>query len=748
MMKPTLLSLLSLTLSGVNALYGCGIESGDVTAGMNFKYFAYPAGITETDPKYFEADYKSQMVINNGGGVHDNSFSLTTDNTMFGVIPQNYILEFTGYFKPKSSGIFTVVLDNIADNALLFLGDAAFNCGDENALNENDASYLLFGSTPDNTNTKTYVNLDAGVYYPLRIVTAANGSFGSLNYFFIDPKGNSITDLSDYIFSGENQRAGVSSIIADQKIFGVNPGVSTSYITTTNYNGKTLRLATEYEVIKPSITFSIHGSEQSEYIKTFDETTTTIVVDVIVDPSVADIVRARGNVSNSGNVSNAPTTSTTSTDIPLSHTAETTTSTESTSTETPKSETAETTTSSTPTLTTESSETTKANVSQSITPAPVTTSNTIPDDLSPSNVYVWTDSTSSTISLFYYNDAISVPSGGLFKRDTITSVDVAVLIPTPSVIGWDESTTGTTTVTMTELLYDGTFKTITVEILETPNFKPSSAPISKAVSFTSSTTKSKASSAVSSNVDILPIPSINASKPISRTNTRTVSGSTVSSVAKVSGTVVPVSNKASASNIINTDTTTTIASGVFVGTVSDTIYGQNQYIAHTSTVITSEGVVYTAPLDIAYVLCTGKCELTTIVKDQVMTTTAPYTYTTYVPGHTIHVTETTLLEVQPSMALNADGVFHTTWTTVTKVVPCDVTQSVAGGNQTIASMAETVITTEVTITTTVRIQPMETSSSSAIQSGDQSGTDLAFNNASKATFSLLGPIIALVAFLL
>lgn len=924
MLANTLLSLIALSISSVEALYGCQLETDYLTSGLNYNYYAYPVAVTETDPSYFESDYTTQILIGSGGGVMENSFSLTADNTLFGVIPQSYILQFTGYFIPQISGIYSVVIDQIADNALFFMGEGAFNCGDESDLNSDSSSYLLFGSTPDDTSVQTYVSLQAGVYYPLRIVTAANGSFGSLNYYFVDPKGNSITDLTGYVFSGQNLVAKVESVESNDTIYGLTAGLSASYITTTNYAGKTVRVATNYDVVVPTATTSVYGETSTTYIQTFELDTATLVQVAVADPALGDGAILSRFVSVSGLPTVATTTATTQTTtaqsgaqniFPFTNTVNadegtspivnastvatsaeeeatqalsslaitttttseaapsviaTTTTSETEATTDANVSTVETsasqaettafvsasiisttssakvsnvdtteatsdattdgaTTASGKALTVPTDDTSKSNIAtsdilatsadettasssvestaatsseaetktsslglqlsytpivsgipttgassvgdaQSVLPStsatvvasvassPIPTSattSTIPDNIPPSNVYVWTALSSSTISLFYYNNALSVPSGGLFKRDTITSVDVAVLIPTPSVVGWNEPTTGTTTVTMTELLNDGTFKTITVEILETPNF---TAALSSSVPRSSATGASVSGSVISSSASTVTKPNslVNASGSLNATT----SGTTDSAVNVANAATNGATDGATdgVTNGFTNDATTAasdvatsdVTSGVYVGTSSVTSYGQNQYIDHTSTVFTSNGVVYTAPLDVVHVRCVSKCIVTSIVQTQAVTTIAPFTYTTHVPGKTIHVTETTHLSVCASLAVDND-VFVTRWSTSTEVVPCDVTSTIAAHDETTVSMGQVVYTTQTTIATTTRIAPVESSSESAQSSSEtvaSASTEPEFNGANHLAGSVVAPLAVLAALLL
>lgn len=50
--------------------------------------------------------------------------------------------------------------------------------------------------------------------------------------------------------------------------------------------------------------------------------------------------------------------------------------------------------------------------------------------------YYWTDSVTSTVTLTYIDNKMQLPVDGLFKRDNYSSLQIAVLVPTPVAIDW------------------------------------------------------------------------------------------------------------------------------------------------------------------------------------------------------------------------------------------------------------------------------------------------------------------------
>lgn len=83
-------------------------------------------------------------------------------------------------------------------------------------------------------------------------------------------------------------------------------------------------------------------------------------------------------------------------------------------------------------------------------------------------VYIWSGVSTSTQVLTFADGSISVPVGGLFKKDV--TEQTAILIPTPTVTGWTGTYTTTTVIQMTELLDDGEITVVDVTLLETPIF--------------------------------------------------------------------------------------------------------------------------------------------------------------------------------------------------------------------------------------------------------------------------------------
>ena len=208
------------------------------------------------DPSYLDVNYPRTgykthnrfAKVNGIDGILDFEFNPTRSCVPSkGQLPQNYNypLQFTlsnftmllyGYFKPKVTAkhTFTIFADD-----LLFLNFGAGNafdcCQQQDTIDDfgNYQAYALWGSdTQQNTLT---VNLDANIYYPIRMFYNNRDFKGALNmYFTTDESNTKINDFSGYLFNIPDSSEGCPAHISYETECGNVSGAitySTEYIT-------------------------------------------------------------------------------------------------------------------------------------------------------------------------------------------------------------------------------------------------------------------------------------------------------------------------------------------------------------------------------------------------------------------------------------------------------------------------------------------------------------------------------------
>ena len=147
----------------------------------------------------------------------------------------NFTMLLTGYFRPEVSGNYTFTLkaDDLA--YLSFGAGNAFDCCGETESVSDPGGFdliVIWRAADDMSGTVTY-NLEAGVYYPLRLLYANRDFYGVLSLTFEDPLGVVHNDFTDHIFQFPDEVEGCANEVKTTTI--VWTGTYTTTYSTTVY---------------------------------------------------------------------------------------------------------------------------------------------------------------------------------------------------------------------------------------------------------------------------------------------------------------------------------------------------------------------------------------------------------------------------------------------------------------------------------------------------------------------------------
>ncbi|KAG0670435.1 hypothetical protein C6P42_003939, partial [Pichia californica] len=175
---------------------------------------------TANDVSYYDYSYRLQSVV----GIASNVKYPDIFTDLYGAYDQifydglnGYSLQLTGYFVPTQTGIYAFKTDNIDDALMLWIGTSnAFECCNPNVIpknsiyssDESNAGYLFFSTLGNNQNG--YIYLEAGVYYPIRVVFVNNNLTSVLKLYFQTPYDSQWLDSwLDYVVSISGVKDGV-----------------------------------------------------------------------------------------------------------------------------------------------------------------------------------------------------------------------------------------------------------------------------------------------------------------------------------------------------------------------------------------------------------------------------------------------------------------------------------------------------------------------------------------------------------
>lgn len=190
--------------------------------GFHAKFYDYRGNFLNS--QYVGNSYTTESTITTVSGVTNPNFAVLAiplfNQNIYGASIQTwggYVLELTGYFVATETGLYVFRIYNIDDSAMVWLGSQmAFNCCQQQIPFGSSDEYFMF--IIDYNGHVGFVQMDAGVYYPMRVVLV-NWSGNSELHMSIDTPSESIrNDWSKYIVQISDIQDG-ACLPADQGTF-------------------------------------------------------------------------------------------------------------------------------------------------------------------------------------------------------------------------------------------------------------------------------------------------------------------------------------------------------------------------------------------------------------------------------------------------------------------------------------------------------------------------------------------------
>lgn len=193
---------------------GC-TPKGNFKAGFNIKAYDYKQNdnINIFRPQYLAYEYAQQKLLDSTSGITNINLhyygSSTNSDTVFGMKKLhggNICFEFKTYFRAPTTGKYKLTLENVDDSAAIYFGGGlGFDCcaEDEPPLLTTDATLSTArpGPTSENGNADVFIDLEEGVYYPLRIVYINIVAHADFIFSMTLPDGTVIKDFKNYAYS-------------------------------------------------------------------------------------------------------------------------------------------------------------------------------------------------------------------------------------------------------------------------------------------------------------------------------------------------------------------------------------------------------------------------------------------------------------------------------------------------------------------------------------------------------------------
>ncbi|OWB74054.1 hypothetical protein B5S31_g3828 [[Candida] boidinii] len=206
-----LLQLCAVALQ-VSSFYGCAVPTESLENGFDVRIFSYPlSGQQFKTRNFYYSRYTSTGMIGSTqvyGTTPYMTLTWTTQRTVreWGLYFINYpfLAEFTMYFSTDITGYHQFIFNSIDDGAMVFMGNGAFGCCDNTDISgvKSNAEILWAYKYDDNTppdTQSTNVYLQAGIYYPLRIVYINILTLAALDFQIKNPLGETI-DLENHLY--------------------------------------------------------------------------------------------------------------------------------------------------------------------------------------------------------------------------------------------------------------------------------------------------------------------------------------------------------------------------------------------------------------------------------------------------------------------------------------------------------------------------------------------------------------------
>ena len=277
-------SLFQATTGGIGCQYGDQVGSVD---GFAATFYSYPnkgtaAGNTNdgsVNTAFFETGYSQYGLQGSTTGItlpsiqydYQRADSYTTDVFGVPVTVQHFLVELDGYFYAKTSGVYTLELNDIDDYAAIWFGKG-LDCCDTTSSDDSIAPDFATGrsySTNTNGESSYSIYLSAGSYYPIKIRYVNVVTKARLGFSVVDPSNNKITNFEGYIYQFINIGGSCTTVTATLPLETTTVTTDVSVVTTTTE-------ATTYTSGDQTITSTVVVVEEPPL------STTTVTTDVSV----------------------------------------------------------------------------------------------------------------------------------------------------------------------------------------------------------------------------------------------------------------------------------------------------------------------------------------------------------------------------------------------------------------------------------------------------------------------------------
>ncbi|GMG55833.1 unnamed protein product [Ambrosiozyma monospora] len=221
------------------SVQSCNNLESHLEPGYNVRAFAFPQQNQYNDPALFYTGYaENNKVTASGsstGGLYysfpsADSSSATTSAFNMEFNYEATVLEFTGYFKAPTSGLYTFSIESVSQGAALFLGEhSLLNCCSNPHFNEASSTQTkphLLAAVVDgvqSVNIAQLIYLEEG-FYPVRLVTenSEGDSFAQITVLLPDQDVyGKFDDLGDHLYRFDMSNGGCASpsTLTQTKIF-------------------------------------------------------------------------------------------------------------------------------------------------------------------------------------------------------------------------------------------------------------------------------------------------------------------------------------------------------------------------------------------------------------------------------------------------------------------------------------------------------------------------------------------------
>ncbi len=309
-------SLFQATTGGIGCQYGDQVGSVD---GFAATFYSYPnkgtaAGNTNdgsVNTAFFETGYSQYGLQGSTTGItlpsiqydYQRADSYTTDVFGVPVTVQHFLVELDGYFYAKTSGVYTLELNDIDDYAAIWFGKG-LDCCDTTSSDDSIAPDFATGrsySTNTNGESSYSIYLSAGSYYPIKIRYVNVVTKARLGFSVVDPSNNKITNFEGYVYQFINIGGSCTTVTATLPLETTTVTTDVSVVTTTTE-------ATTYTSGDQTITSTVVVVEEPQPSNTLTTTsvssitsntvplfTTTVTTDVTVVSTTTEAISYTSN---------------------------------------------------------------------------------------------------------------------------------------------------------------------------------------------------------------------------------------------------------------------------------------------------------------------------------------------------------------------------------------------------------------------------------------------------------------------